>query len=177
MRIISGTKRGMLLKAPDGTDTRPTSDRTRESLFNILAPYVADSDFLDLFSGSGAVGTEALSRGAKSVYFAENSSCGIIEYNLKKSGFTENSKIFKCDVFSFLNTVSKKFDLIFLDPPYHKGYIEKSLEIIGRRGILKETGIAVAECDFDENIASEISGLKLFDRRKYGRAVLNFYKY
>lgn len=176
MRIISGTKRGMLLKAPDGMGTRPTSDRAREALFNIIAPYTADCDFLDLFSGSGAVGTEALSRGAKKAWFVENSSFDIIEYNLKKAGFTQCAKIFKCDVFSFLNTAAEKFDLIFLDPPYHKGFIEKSIDIIGKRSILKDGGIIAAECDSDEILPLEISGLKLFDRRKYGRAILNFYK-
>lgn len=176
MRIISGTKRGMILKAPEGTDTRPTSDRTRESLFNIIAPYIAECNFLDLFSGSGAVGTEALSRGAKSAYFVENSSFDIIEYNLKKSDFVSKSKIFKCDVFSFLNTSSDKFDLIFADPPYHKGYIEKTLEIISTRSILKDGGIFIAECDYNETMPEETAGLTLYDKRKYGRAILNFYK-
>lgn len=176
MRIISGTKRGMLLKAPEGMDTRPTSDRAREALFNIIAPYVAGCDFLDLFSGSGAVGTEALSRGAEKAYFVENSSADIIKLNLQKAGFEKNAKVFKSDVFSFLNTTEEKFDIIFLDPPYHKGFVEKALDIIGKKNMLKDGGTAVAECDFDEALPAEISGLMLFDRRKYGRAILNFYK-
>lgn len=176
MRIISGTKRGMLLKAPDGTETRPTSDRTKEALFNIIAPYVADCIFLDLFSGSGAVGIEALSRGAKKSYFVENISGNIIEHNLKKANLTSNSKIVKDDVFSFLNTVSEKFDVIFSDPPYHKGFNEKAFGIIARRDILNAGGIVIAECDYNEKLPEEIFGLILFDRRKYGRAVLNFYK-
>ena len=124
MRVIAGSARRLLLKTPKGLETRPTSDQIKETLFNILMPYLYDANFLDLFSGSGGIGIEALSRGCKSAVFVENSKAALkcIEDNIKNTHFEELSTVYPMDVFSALNQLELKtvFDVVFMDPPYNK---------------------------------------------------------
>lgn len=178
MRVISGSAKGRSLKTADGTDTRPTTDRVKESLFNIIAPHIYKATVLDLFSGSGGLGIEALSRGAEFADFVEKSSrpAACIKENLTKTGFSDKSALHVTDVFQFLENCKKKYDIIFMDPPYHNGLITKAAEIISHRNLLSEDGIIICECDHDESLPDEISGLKLYDKRKYGRVLLNFFK-
>ena len=121
MRVIAGSARRLLLKTPKGLETRPTSDQIKETLFNILMPYLYDANFLDLFSGSGGIGIEALSRGCKSAVFVENSKAALkcIEDNIKNTHFEELSTVYPMDVFSALNQLELKtvFDVVFMDPP------------------------------------------------------------
>lgn len=122
MRVIAGTRRSMPLKCPKGMDTRPTQDRTKETLFNVLQTEIAGSEFLDLFSGSGAIGIEALSRGARHATFVENAKPAIqcIKENITFTKFSDDSTIMEMDVFSALERLRghEEFDIIFMDPPY-----------------------------------------------------------
>lgn len=120
MRVIAGTARSMPLKAPKGTDTRPTTDRIKETLFNIIQNDIPGSVFVDLFSGSGAIGIEAISRGAKKAYFVENAKEAIacIEYNLSFTKFTDRAILYKTDAVAAVSVLSEPIDIIFMDPPY-----------------------------------------------------------
>ena len=121
MRVIAGDKRRILLDTPEGLNTRPTQDRIKETLFNIIGPDITDSRFLDLFSGSGQMGIEALSRGARKAYFFEADSKALkcINNNLLKTSLTESAKVVSGDIFSNISSVSKEepFDFVFMDPP------------------------------------------------------------
>ena len=124
MRVISGSARGLKLKAPEGLNTRPTTDRIKESLFNIIAADLYDICFLDLFGGSGGIGIEALSRGARKAYFADSSrkSIDIINDNLKRARLDSKAVVMNCDFRQALNRIKaegEKFDIVFLDPPYN----------------------------------------------------------
>lgn len=156
MRVISGSARGLKLKAPEGLETRPTTDRIKESLFNIIAPDLYEADFLDIFSGSGGIGIEALSRGARSAVFIDSSrkSVSVICDNLKSAKVFQKAEVLNKDVKVALNIIknnNKTFDIIFMDPPYEKGLTEKTLEIIDKLKLLKDNGYIIAEQSVSEN--------------------------
>ena len=134
MRIISGNKRGMVLESPEGLDTRPTSDRIKETLFNMIAFDIPDCNFLDLFSGSGQMGIEALSRGAKEAVFVEKDKKALacINKNIAKAKLESCSKVYSEDVFSALNRIKcpDGFDIVFMDPPYNKLITETTTIIV-----------------------------------------------
>ena len=145
MRVIAGSARRLLLKAPDGMDTRPTADRVKESLFNMLNPDLYGCAFLDLFSGSGAIGIEALSRGAQRAVLVDASMecAGIIKQNLEVTKLGENAEIINEDVYAAIERLGRrgdKFDIIFMDPPYAAGYyvpVMEAIKILPRRKDLK----------------------------------------
>ncbi len=173
MRVISGSARGRKLLAPAGTDTRPTTDRVKESIFNIISPYLPASNVLDLFSGSGALGIEALSRGCEKAVFVEKdkAAAGIIRQNINLAKVEDRSEFFNGDAFVFLDKTSLKFDIIFLDPPYNQGLLSRSAEIIGKKGLLNDGGIIVAE---SEHLGEEPDE-EFFDiikRAKYGKTTV-----
>jgi 16S rRNA (guanine(966)-N(2))-methyltransferase RsmD len=176
MRIIAGSNKGKKLKSFDGFDVRPTSDRLREALFNILAQDIVGSSFLDLCCGTGAVGLEALSRGASSVVFVDKalSSIKICEYNLKS--INKQAKIVNKDAILYLKSSTEKFDFIYFDPPYVFNEIESILKAILENKILTEKGVFIYEHNKDDK-SKEIDGFTLFSSRKYGIAVVDFYKY
>ncbi|MEG0806173.1 MAG: 16S rRNA (guanine(966)-N(2))-methyltransferase RsmD [Lachnospiraceae bacterium] len=136
MRIIAGTARSLPLKSPSGLDTRPTTDRIKETLFNILSPTICDTNFLDLFSGSGAIGLEAVSRGAKSATFIEKNKEAIacIRENIAFTGFENQCRLIEGDVPTALNRMQgeRGYDYIFLDPPYHQDLYRKVLTILSQ---------------------------------------------
>ena len=179
MRVIGGQFRSRVLAEFAGDNVRPTSDRAREALFNILSLKIYGARVLDLFAGSGALGIESLSRGAKEVVFNDISkdSVAIVKKNLtalKIAVNGEQAKVMQSDYLSCLDIARGQFDLIFIDPPYRFDYGEKALQKIAQRGLLSENGIAVYERDvpFD----GEIEGLEKYDQRKYGKAYLTFFK-
>ena len=176
MRIIAGKKRGMKLSGFEGEAIRPTADRVKENMFNLIAPHVTDAEVLDLFAGTGALAIEALSRGAAHAVFCEQArpSLEIIRKNLNKTGFIGQSSIVEGDSFTFLSRNQKQFDLIFLDPPYNTGMLSRALHLIGSQKCLSPDGIAVAECDGTER-PGEIDGLKLIKERRYGRSYILIY--
>ena len=138
MRIIAGKSRGVQLKSPRGNSTRPTADRVKESLFNILQSEIADKSILDLFAGTGALGLESLSRGAESATFVDNRTADLIRENAVKTKFLEQTKIFNLDAFSAIDYFRRKkicFDLIFCDPPYAKNIFSRILQTIDQSNI------------------------------------------
>lgn len=178
MRVISGIKRGTLLFSPEGEETRPTTDRVKENIFNLIQFDMPRGPVLDLFAGSGAMGIEALSRGSEFATFLDMSpsACNVIRKNIKKTGFCDKSEIINKSFEDFLKSSHLKYSLIFLDPPYHKGYIEKALEIIERKNILNPDGIIVCECDYDE-VAGENTGLIKIKEKSYGRVKVTVFKH
>lgn len=174
MRIISGKYRGMVLSEFKGDDIRPTADRVKESLFNILSSEVVGATVLDLFCGSGGLGLECLSRGAASVHFNDISadSIGVLKKNLTKLKGENNYIVTNLD-FSACLARSGAYDLIFIDPPYRLEAGREALEIIGAKGVLNAGGTAVLERD--RSFEGEISGLRLYDERKYGKTYLSFF--
>ena len=178
MRIIGGKYKSRVLAEFPGTDVRPTGDRVKESLFNILSLKIGGARVLDLFCGSGALGLECLSRGAKEAVFNDFSSESIrlLEKNMKALGVVKGAegKVYTLDFSVCLDGLKGGFDLIFLDPPYRFEYGVPALEKIARRGLLNENGIAVYERDkpFEERI----DGLEKYDARRYGRTYLTFFR-
>lgn len=166
----------------DSDKTRPTTDRVKESLFNIIAPFVEDANVLDLFSGSGSLAIEALSRGAKSAVLVDRNpqSIKIIEKNLGSSRFTDNSRVLNLDFTDALRVLSNennKFDIIFLDPPYSKSLIDASLKLISSYELIVEKGLIVAEKYIDDVVPENEGFLKLVRKQKYGHTELCFYRY
>lgn len=176
MRVISGKWRGLTLAEFDGDDIRPTADRVKESLFNILSPKLNGAEALDLFCGSGSLGIECLSRGAKRVAFNDSSisSLGVLSKNLLKLKGATGYSITRSDYLAYLNSAAAPFDIIFIDPPYRLDYGVPALEAISRRKLLKKDGVAVYERD--ERFYGKIKGLELYDERKYGRVWLTFFR-
>ncbi|MDO4188752.1 MAG: 16S rRNA (guanine(966)-N(2))-methyltransferase RsmD [Lachnospiraceae bacterium] len=156
MRVIAGTARRLLLKTPKGDTTRPTTDQIKETLFNILMPYLYDANFLDLFSGSGGIGIEALSRGSRYAVFVENSKPALkcIEDNLINTHFTDVSKIYPMDVFSALNQLEGKesFDIVFMDPPYDNEIERQVLERLVSSNIINSDSLIVIEASTNTDI-------------------------
>ena len=178
MRVIAGSARRLLLKAPDGMDTRPTADRVKESLFNMLNPDLYGCAFLDLFSGSGAIGIEALSRGAQRAVLVDASMecAGIIKQNLEVTKLGENAEIINEDVYAAIERLGRrgdKFDIIFMDPPYAAGYYVAVREAIKKADILAAEGYIVAESAKGVDFTAA-EGFKIFKERKCGPAVMNF---
>ncbi len=179
MRIIGGKFRSRVLAEFKGEDVRPTSDRAKESLFNILSLRIFGARVLDLFSGSGALGLECLSRGAEEVIFNDFSkdSLAILKKNLGALKIPVNgdeAKVYHYDFSVCLDAMRGKFDLIFLDPPYRLDYGKTALEKIAKKDLLSENGIAVYERD--RPFEGEIEGLEKYDERRYGRVYITFFK-
>lgn len=181
MRVISGTARGTKLNSIDSLETRPTLDRVKESLFNIIHNKIENSTVLDLFAGSGAIGIEFISRGAKKTYFCEKSHIAtqMIVQNLKKTRFENKSEIFEKDYKKCLIELSKKnikFDIIFIDPPYKSNMAVDAVKQIISLDLLEKNGIIIIETDEKERDLKELELLQVevYDLRKYGRAYLIF---
>ncbi|MCR5546214.1 MAG: 16S rRNA (guanine(966)-N(2))-methyltransferase RsmD [Lachnospiraceae bacterium] len=175
LRVIAGEARSVPLKTLDGLDTRPTTDRVKETLFNLLQNYIYDSRFLDLFAGSGQIGIEALSRGAREAVFIEKNkkAADIIEQNLAKTKLEENAEVLKRDVLSSLPFLGSEFDLIFMDPPYALEIEKEVLSSIKEHHVLAEDGQIIIEADlkrdfsFAEEMGFEIVKEKVYKTNKH----------
>ncbi len=179
MRIISGKAKGTKLYTLQGDNTRPTLDRVKESIFNIIQSQIPEATVLDLFAGSGAIGLEMLSRGAKKAILCDKSkeAIGIIKKNIQKTHMEEKVELYNIDFKECIEKVSKeKFDIIYIDPPYETNFIEKSLEKIIEKNIIQENGIIILETDDEKRIKKEIEKINvaIIDERKYGRANIIF---
>lgn len=155
MRVIAGTARSLPLKTIEGLDTRPTTDRIKETLFNMLTPYTYDAKFLDLFAGSGGIGIEALSRGAESCMFVEQSPKAVkcIEENLKFTKLDNKAQVKKFDAVSFVASLNQvDYDVIFMDPPYEKGLERRVLEVLSDKEFVTDT-LIVVEATLDEDFS------------------------
>ncbi|WP_213806492.1 16S rRNA (guanine(966)-N(2))-methyltransferase RsmD [Granulicella sp. dw_53] len=184
MRVIAGTYRSRLLQAPRGTSTRPTSDRLRETLFNILQPRIEGSRFVDLYAGTGAVGIEALSRGASHVWFAENAvpALASLRDNLKSLKITRDFTLEDRGTGAMLQLLSKlpaPIDLIFLDPPYESdSEYESTLSFLGStrgRQLLTPTAIVMAEHSSKAKLSARYGALEHYRLLKQGDAAISFY--
>lgn len=182
MRVIAGQARGMRLTAPGGTTTRPTSDRIKEALFSILesANHVEDADVLDLFAGSGALGIEALSRGAKKVVFVEKNRAAIevLERNLIHTKLKNQAQVFQMDSSQAIERLARhkeRFSLVLLDPPYQAGFYLKIIELVSST-VLTQEGLLVAETATRAPLPERIGQCIRIDRRHYGDTALEFYQ-
>ena len=183
MRIITGSARGCRLKTPKGAEvTRPTADRVKESLFNILGNLVQERKVLDIFAGTGNLGLEALSRGAASAVFVDKATAGLIRENLELTRLSDKGTVRSGDVFTELSRQSAAqagFTLVFCDPPYHQGLWQRALvQIDGSDGLMAEEGILVVEHGADENDYPALSRLQLVHNRRYGHTTqLSFFQW
>ena len=180
LRIISGTAGGIRIKAPDTDKTRPTLDRIKESVFGILQPYLEDTRVLDLFAGSGNLGLEALSRGASQAVFVDESRLcrSIIEENINRTHMSGKAQVIQSDVFRAIQALSRegrRFDMIFIDPPYSHNYVNKTLQMIEENDIIFENGLIAVEHHEDEQPADVIGRITKVRSRNYGDTVFSFY--
>ena len=179
MRVIAGTAKGTKLNSIDDLSTRPTLDRVKEPLFSIIQNNIYDSNVLYLFAGSGALGIETLSRGAKHCVFCDSSfkSINMLKENILKTRMQEKSTIISMDYKKCLDYQKEKFDIIFIDPPYKKDIAVDAIKRIISLKLLAENAIIVLETDEEErelNELKEVKELEVFDKRKYGRIKLLF---
>lgn len=183
MRIISGTSRGKKLCQIRGQKIRPTSDRLRESIFNILAARLQGSCVLDLFAGTGAMGIEALSRGAKSAVFIDKLQDAIsaVQMNLNACKLMPEASVKKWDIIKNLDCLCTgrypKFDLVFIDPPYKKEMVEPALANLFATKSLKQNALIIVEHSIDETLPDNLPGFLKIDRRKYGKTLVTFFNY
>jgi 16S rRNA (guanine(966)-N(2))-methyltransferase RsmD len=180
LRVISGKAKGRKLRSVPGETTRPITDRAKESLFNILAGDVVDSKWWDLFGGTGAVGIEALSRGAAFVRFSDLNRAPIetIKFNVEHCGFNSQAEIRRADAFSFLSAQpDKKFEYIYIAPPQYQDMWEKALELVDENiKWLSEDGWVIAQIAPKEYKSLSLENLEEFEQRKYGTTLLVFFE-
>jgi len=181
LRIIGGELRGKKLNSIKGDRTRPTADRVRESLFNIIAFHITRATVLDMFAGTGALGLEALSRGASSAVFVDNSrdAVSVIRKNIHACRLDSRASVCKCDVLKNLNGIKAghNFNLVLLDPPYNKNFIRPALSVLGYSHLLEKSARIVIEHSILEKIPEDIRGFSLTDQRKYGKTAISFMSY
>lgn len=177
MRVITGLARGRRLETLEGEDVRPTTDRIKEAVFSIIQFETEGRVFLDLFAGSGQMGIEALSRGAKTAYLVDNSKKSIdtIKRNLKTTKLEKDAKVFSMDYHSFLAMCSERFDIAFLDPPYRTGMLQDSIETIAE--MMKDTGIIIAENPLNEEILSNYGNFVLDRQYRYGKIKISTFRH
>ena len=178
MRVIAGEFKGRRLETPDNYDIRPTSEMVKEALFSILLNDIYGSTFLDLFSGTGAVGIEACSRGARKIYLVDKSreSIAIIKENVKKTGCQEKAIILSSDYRIALDRIKENIDIVFADPPYEEGYNLEILESISERDTSSDGGIVIIEHSKKAVLPDDFKCFKRFKEKKYGKKCLSFYK-
>ncbi len=175
MRVITGKARGMKLTTLEGEDVRPTTDMVKEAIFSIIQFDVPGSQVLDLFAGSGQLGIEALSREAAFCTFVDKSKDSIetVKSNLSHCKLTDYSRIENIDSLNFLKLTSQHFDIVFLDPPYRQGLIEKAMPLLERN--LNEGAVVVCEHERELLLPNEFSSLKLRKHYRYGKIMLSVY--
>ena len=178
MRVIAGKAKGISLKTPEGNQTRPTADRVKEALFSIIQFDLPEASVLDLFGGTGQLGIEALSRGARKATFVDESekACRLIKENLKRTRMEESAAVIRGDYLSYLHTCREKFSIIFLDPPYAEVFLETALNKISEIDILQSGGIIIAERPLGKELPMELDGFTRSRDYKYGKILLTLFK-
>lgn len=182
LRVIAGVAKGHKLTTLKGDITRPTMDKVKGAIFNMIAPRIQDADVLDLFAGSGSLGIEALSRGAKLSVFVDSNkqSVNVIKKNLDYTKLSDNAIIINEDVDKIYNILPNgptKFDIIFMDPPYNKNFVQKTLIFLESNGILKEEGIIIVEHSKQDELPERVGNLERVRDRQYGITIISFYEY
>ena len=180
LRVIGGEFKGRKLRSLRGDSIRPTADRVREAIFNILSADLRTSAVLDLFAGTGALGIEALSRGAASVVFADNSkpAISVIKRNIEICALQNRTQVLNWNIAKNLNcfrNVRSAFDLVFMDPPYNKALIEPALANLHDSGCLKDGARITIEHSVGESLAGFPGPFQLADQRKYGKTLVSFF--
>lgn len=177
MRVITGKARGRRLETLSGDDVRPTTDTVKEAVFSIIQFSIEGRSFLDVFAGSGQMGIEALSRGAKKAVFVDKSrrSLEIIRKNIKTCGFEDDAEIIASDSLSYLSSVQEKFDLVFLDPPYHTGLLQAALEKVPP--IMKTTGYIICEHPKEETLPAFLGEFQMKKSYCYGKIMITVYEH
>ena len=178
MRVITGKARGVQLKTPEGMLTRPTTDRVKEALFSIIHFEIPGARVLDLFGGTGQLGIEALSRGAKSAVFvdAQESACRIIRENLKRTKLEAQGRVVRSDYMDYLSRCREQYNIILLDPPYAEVFLENALKRITEIDILQSDGIIVAERPLGKELPWEFEGYTRSKDYKYGKTLLTIFR-
>lgn len=176
MRVITGSARGRRLITLDGDDVRPTTEKVKEALFSIIQFEIEGRRVLDLFAGSGQLGIEALSRGAKNAVFVDLSkkSAEVVKKNLESTGFEKSAVVLNTDSISFLRTRAEKYDIAFLDPPYRTGLLKQALDNIER--VMSDSGVIIAECPYDEEFPEYAGSFLKTKEYKYGKIKLALYR-
>ena len=182
MRIIAGKARGRKLIPPESLETRPTLDRVKEAMFSMIQNYLPDAEVVDVFAGTGSLGLEAASRGAKEVYLVDKSSTTfpLLKKNIENLKFQDFCFALNLDSYDALSKLSKNgkiFDVIFIDPPYCKEMIPKAIEIIKENNMLKKNGIIVTKIDSIEDIYEGYKDITLLKSKKYGNTTVCLYNY
>ena len=178
MRVITGKARGTVLKTPEGLQTRPTADRVKEALFSIIQFDVPGARVLDLFGGTGQLGIEAISRGAKSAVFVDagEKACALIKENLRRCRMEGEGQVIRSDYLTYLSRCRDKFNIVFLDPPYAEVFLENSLKMLAEIDILESDAIIVAERPAEKELSVEIPGFNRSKDYKYGKTLLTLYR-
>jgi 16S rRNA (guanine966-N2)-methyltransferase len=178
VRVISGQARGRILRAPKGFATRPTSDRVKEAIFNVISSRVAGSTVLDVFAGTGGLGIEALSRGAEAAVFIEKNRKAwlTIKENLARTGFESRARVFFGDFAQVLPGLKVSFDLIFIDPPYQKGQVDRAVSLIFAHGLLKDQGLLIIETATKEKEMPSRTEITLLKESVYGDTAVLYYQ-
>ncbi len=177
MRVITGSARGRRLAELKGEQTRPTTDKVKESMFDAIQFDVPESRVLDLFAGTGQLGIEALSRGAKSAVFVDERTDAVklIRENLALCRLTEGAQVICGDAMGYLNGVREKFDIILLDPPYESGLLERAIAHIAKFDILSPCGIMIAESPADKQLPTLQAPYGIYRERRYGKIKVTIY--
>lgn len=178
MRVITGSARGTVLKAPKGMQTRPTMDQVKEGLFSAIQFEIEGRRVLDLFAGSGQLGIEALSRGAKHAVFidASREACSVIRENLAKTRLAGRAQLVQSDYLGYLARCRETFDLVFLDPPYAEVFLETALKKISEIDILSDSGIIICERPVQKQLPGDVPGLLHYRDYRYGKTAVTLYR-
>ncbi len=176
MRVITGEARGRRLVTLEGDDVRPTTDKVKEGMFNIIQFDIPEANVLDLFAGSGQLGIEALSRGAKHCCFVDASErpLDVVRENLKTCGFEKRASTFSGDSISYISLSREMFDIVFLDPPYRKGLIDKALPVLANK--VSDGGVIVCETSIEETLPETAGDFQIAKEYKYGKIKLTTYR-
>ena len=178
MRVVAGRAKGISLKTPDGNLTRPTADRVKEAMFSIIQFDLPGARVLDLFGGTGQLGIEALSRGAKSAVFvdAREDACRLIRENLRRVGMTSEANVIRADYKAYLSGCKQNFDIVLLDPPYAEEFLDNSLKMITEIDILQSGGIIVTERPIGKALEFVAPGFSCSRDYKYGKTLLTVFR-
>lgn len=176
MRVITGSARGKRLATLEGNAVRPTSQRVKEAVFSVIQFDIEGRRFLDLFAGSGSMGIEALSRGAKSAFFIDNSqqSLNTVKQNVEFCGLSDSAVIKKSDYADFLSTTAETFDIAFLDPPYKLGVLKDAL--VKTSAVMSDYGIIICEHPEDVRLPETVNGFSLNKKYRYGKIYISLYR-
>ena len=177
MRVITGSARGRKLQTPPGEEVRPTTDAIKESVFSIIQFSIEGRAFLDAFAGSGQMGIEALSRGAKHAVFLDNSrrSLEAVKKNLAATGLSDRAQVLSTDSLQYLSSTKNRFDLAFLDPPYETGLLQQVLTLVP--GVMNKGGIVICEHPANEALPEETGDFKLKKCYKYGKIMISVFSH